>query len=337
MRLEPPSWWYSRKMPALAWGLFPISLAYGTAVKARFQRTVPYKSKLPVICAGNFTMGGAGKTPTALMLAGLLKAAGWKPAFLTRGYGGSERGPYLVVPGRDGADKVGDEALLLSRIAPTIVSRSRPDGARLIETLGADIIVMDDGFQNPSLEKDFNLVVIDGGAGLGSSRVFPMGPLRAPLAFQAALADAILVINAKGARLPVLGKDLERIPRFDGTIAPLPSPFEFRGQKVVAYCAIGRPSKFFATLEETGAIICKRRSFPDHHSFSEAEAKFLMDEARVQNARLVTTEKDLARLEGKDGSLKVLREQSAPLPVHLEISPDRQTRLMRLISASCKP
>jgi tetraacyldisaccharide 4'-kinase len=195
LRLEPPSWWYSERIPPAAWGLLPVSALYGAAVQKRFRDAKPYRSKLPVICVGNFTMGGAGKTPVALKLAALLLDHGIRPGFLTRGYGGSERGPYLVNAASDGAARVGDEPLLLAETAPTVVSRDRPAGARLLESLAVDAIVMDDGFQNPSLAKDFSLIVIDAAAGFGSGRVFPLGPLRAPLAFQAAMADAILLLG----------------------------------------------------------------------------------------------------------------------------------------------
>ncbi len=197
MRLEPPSWWYGGRIPFAAWGLWPISAVYGKLVERRFRAVSPYRSKLPVICIGNFTMGGAGKTPMALKLASLLREAGLKPGFLTRGYGGSERGPHLIDSAEDGADRVGDEPLLLAKAAPTVVSRDRPAGAKLLETLGVDAIVMDDGFQNPSLEKDFSLIVVDAGTGVGCGHVFPLGPLRASLAFQLGKADAAVILGAR--------------------------------------------------------------------------------------------------------------------------------------------
>ncbi len=197
MRLEPPPWWYGGRIPAAAWGLLPVSAIYGALVQRRFRKASPYSSKLPVICVGNFTVGGAGKTPVALKLASLLSDEGRKPGFLTRGFGGHERGPHLVDAALDDAARVGDEPLLLADAAATVVSRDRPLGARLLETLGLDTIIMDDGFQNPSLKKDFSLIVIDAGAGIGSGRVFPLGPLRAPLRFQAGMADAILILGGK--------------------------------------------------------------------------------------------------------------------------------------------
>src|SRR5579883_1930614 len=228
MRLEPPSWWYDSPVPPAAYGLWPVAALYGAAVKGRFARSSPFRSKLPVICVGNFTMGGAGKTPVALELAALLRAAGRNPAFLARGFGGKERGPYSIQLAADNSERVGDEAPLLARAAPTIVSRDRVAGAKLAEKSAADIIVMDDGFQNPSLVKDFSLVVVDGGAGLGSGRVFPLGPLRAPLAFQMALASAIVVLGsgrpARRLAAQLSGEKFASIPLFEADIVPIVPP-----------------------------------------------------------------------------------------------------------------
>lgn len=209
LRLEPPSWWYGERIPAAAWGLLPVSAMYSVLVERRFRKAQPYRSKLPVICVGNFTMGGAGKTPVALKLASMLRELGRKPGFLTRGYGGKERGPHRVNPDLDIAARVGDEPLLLAEAAPTVVSRNRPLGAQVLEALDIDVIIMDDGFQNPSLAKDFSLIAVDAGAGIGSGRVFPSGPLRARLDFQASMADAIILLAGQdGGRCgaDILGK-----------------------------------------------------------------------------------------------------------------------------------
>src|SRR6185295_14087125 len=160
--------------------LAPLGNLYGRIAEKRFADITPYRSRLPVVCIGNFTAGGGGKTPTALAIAALLKELGTKPAFLTRGYGGSSKGPVLVKPG-DRAAEVGDEPLLLAEAAPTMVSADRPAGAKAIEATDASVIVMDDGFQNPSLAKDLSLVVVDAGSGLGNGLIMPAGPLRTPL------------------------------------------------------------------------------------------------------------------------------------------------------------
>ena len=272
MRLEPPCWWYGGdRIPLAAWALWPVSAVYGGIVERRFTAASTFRSKLPVICVGNFTMGGAGKTPVALKVVSMLRETGRKPGFLTRGYGGSERGPHLIDSATDGADRVGDEPLLLARAAPTVVSRDRPAGARLLETLGVDAIVMDDGFQNPSLEKDLSLVVVDAGAGVGCGRVFPLGPLRAPLAFQLRKADAVVILGAQDrTNAAELIEQKSRqfrsmpLPVFNAKIVPAVTG-EPRGRPFLAFCGIGRPDKFFDTLWEAGIAVVKSRSFPDHH------------------------------------------------------------------------
>jgi tetraacyldisaccharide 4'-kinase len=328
MPLEPPSWWFNGRVPLAAWGLWPVSLLYGSIVEARFAMATPYRSKLPVICIGNFTMGGAGKTPVALKLAALLAAEGRRPAFLSRGFGGREPGPRAVDPNNDTAEAVGDEPLLLVRMAATVVSRKRPAGAQLLEKLGAGVIIMDDGFQNPSLRKDFSLVVVDAGAGIGSGRVFPLGPLRAPLAFQNGKADAILVLGSGDSS--DLSAKFAEIPIFRATIAPA-STAHLAGRRFVAFCGIGRPAKFFATLREAGLEIVHEGGFPDHHPYTEAEARGLLDLAREKGAELITTEKDHVRLTRKAGIFEELYHATATLPITVRFAGDGEERLLKLI------
>ncbi len=332
---EPPSWWYDGRIPTAAWGLLPVSAAYGAIVKKRFRSAAPYRSKLPVICVGNLTMGGAGKTPVALKLASLLSEAGRKPGFLTRGYGGNEQGPYKVDAAASGADRVGDEPLLLARAAATVVSHDRPSGAMLLEALGVDTIIMDDGFQNPSIEKDFSLIVVDAGAGLGSARVFPLGPLRAPLDFQLARADAVLILGRGGRRAEVVALiEQERrrpLPIFGAGIVPL-VPDGLRDRQFLAFCGIGRPGKFFDTLKEAGISAVKSRSFPDHHPYTEDDARSLMADAKALNVGLITTEKDRVRLQGKGGALADLYQSAAALPITIEFWGDAEERIMLALS-----
>ena len=346
MRLEPPSWWYGGdRIPLAAWVLWPASAAYGGITERRFRTASPYRSKLPVICVGNFTMGGAGKTPVALKLAAMLREAGRKPGFLTRGYGGSERGPHLIDSTTDGADRVGDEPLLLARAAPTVVSRDRPAGAKLLETLGVDAIIMDDGFQNPSIEKDFSLIVVDGGAGVGCGHVFPLGPLRAPLAFQLEKADAVVILGARdradvAERIETRSKQIRPVPLpvFNARIVPAVTA-ELYGQPFLAFCGIGRPGKFFDTLREAGIAVVKSRSFPDHHPYAEADARSLLAEAKALNAGLLTTEKDHARLTGAEGPLAELYCSAVALPISVEFTDGGEAHLSRLIAplSSRKP
>jgi tetraacyldisaccharide 4'-kinase len=318
MRLEAPFWWY-RKKGALASALAPLGRLYGRLAETRAARAEPYRSRLPVICIGNFTAGGGGKTPTAIAVAALLAELGVRPAFLTRGYGGSSAGPTLVKQSQS-AEEVGDEPLLLAETASTMVSTDRPAGAKAIEATEADTIVMDDGFQNPSLTKDLSLVVVDAAVGLGNGLVMPAGPLRAPLEAQLPRADALVVIGGGGKAADLIeafktqGKPVLKarlIPRQDKRwLGVLP---------VIGFAGIARPSKFFATLRDCGARLIEQRSFPDHHRYTEREARTLLKAAKERNAMLVTTEKDFVRLpEEEDTALGELRHRSRPFPVAVE-------------------
>jgi len=332
MRLEPPGWWYGsgaadRFKAAL---LAPAGLLYGAAVKARFARTAAYRSSLPVICVGNFTVGGAGKTPLALAIARMLATMGRKPAFLTRGYGGRLAGPHVVDGGRDQADDVGDEALLLSRAAPTVLARKRPEGAKTIEALGVDVIIMDDGFQNPSLAKDLAIIVVDDRAGIGNGRVFPAGPLRAPLEFQMERAQAIVRVGSSAGDRPFSSHGLMTL---EARLEPAGETAWLHDAPVVAFSGIGRPAKFFDTLEDCGARLVETRAFPDHHRFSEADAQSLLENATQAGAQLVTTEKDWVRISARSDAFARLRQAARPLPVRLEFHGDGEDQLRRLIQA----
>jgi tetraacyldisaccharide 4'-kinase len=271
-----------------------------------------------VICVGNFVVGGAGKTPTAQAFARLARSRGYRPGFLTRGYGGRRSGPLLVDPAKHNSAEVGDEALLLATVAPTVMSRDRPAGARLLAESGVDLIVMDDGFQNPSLAKDLSVVAVDAGAGIGNGLVMPAGPLRAPLAPQLRRADALIVIGEGGAAEPIIRAAARAgRPTIRARLKPLKIK-EWRKEPILAFAGIGRPEKFFATLAEIRAPVAKTMSFPDHHRYSEADAERLLAHAAAANLRLVTTEKDMARLAGAGGALARLREKAEALPVMLE-------------------
>lgn len=333
MRLEPPGWWHGTR-PAdrlKAALLAPAGFLYGSATKARFALAKPYRSTLPVICVGNFTVGGAGKTPLALAIAAMAEVMGRKPAFLTRGYGGSLAGPHRVEQERDSAAEVGDEPLLLARAAPTIVARERLAGAKAIEALGADLIIMDDGFQNPSLVKDLALIAIDAGAGFGNGRVFPAGPLRAPLRYQIKWAHAAIIIG-KGTK-HVTRRLAGSLPVIRARLAPYGGSEWLDGQPVFAFCGIGRPRKFFATLTECGAVLAGVEPFPDHHAFTEAEAALLIRKAAQLNAALVTTEKDWLRISAPTGPLAELKALARPLAVRIAFRGDGELRLRALIDA----
>ncbi|MFC4170618.1 tetraacyldisaccharide 4'-kinase [Microvirga sp. GCM10011540] len=295
----PAFWWQAAPSP-LAHLLRPASLIYG-AVAARRMGRPGAQAGLPVVCIGNFTAGGAGKTPTALAVAELLEAAGESPAFLSRGYGGRLAGPVEVTDHHTAAD-VGDEPLLLARRAPTIVSRDRPAGAQLALEIGATAVIMDDGLQNPSLRKDCVIAVVDGATGIGNGLPLPSGPLRAPMAVQWPAIDAILVIGEGEAGDAVAGEAEQMGKRaFRARLVPYPAAAEaLRDRRVLAFAGIGRPEKFFDTLRECGARVEQTRIFPDHHPYSPADLDVLRGEAARAGLQAVTTEKDLARIAGMD-------------------------------------
>jgi tetraacyldisaccharide 4'-kinase len=312
---KTPSWWY-RKTGGVAAALSLPALLYGRVAAARMERPAAYRARLPVICIGNFTAGGGGKTPTAIAIASALKAMGKRPAFLTRGYGGTAKG-VVHVAGQD-AETVGDEPLLLAAAAPTFVSADRVAGAKAIEATNADVIVMDDGFQNPTLAKDLSLIVVDGGSGLGNGRVIPAGPLRAPLDVQMARADALLVIGeSKKSDSLVASFEAAGKPVLRAKITPNCDARWLSVMPVIGFAGIARPAKFFATLKSNGAGLIASHGFGDHHRFTEKDAKALLEEANERKAMLVTTEKDWARLpdDDEESACTELKHRSRPFPI----------------------
>jgi tetraacyldisaccharide 4'-kinase len=313
---EPPFWWRAAGIESCL--LSPVAAIYG-AVAASRLRSEGYRAGVPVVCVGNPTLGGAGKTPTALAVARMLQAAGERPVFLSRGYGGRRRGPLVVAPDRDRAADVGDEPLLLARMAPTVVAHDRVAGAKAAHAAGASVIVMDDGFQNPSLAKDFSVLVIDGRRGLGNSKVFPAGPLRAPLDAQLARADAVVLVGGVGEDAAAAGAAAEarKLPLFRARLEPDRAVIAaLAGRRVIAFAGIGDPEKVFATLREAGIAIAATRSFADHHRYTPADARDLCRLADAEGLTLVTTEKDKARLQGEE-AMAELAARIRVLPVGL--------------------
>ncbi len=295
--MRAPAFWQAREPTPAARLLEPLSALYG-AVAARRMSRPGEPAAVPVICVGNVTVGGAGKTPTALALAEILTLMGPQPVFLTRGYGGRLRGPEWVVPALHAAPDVGDEPLLLARHAPTVVSRDRVAGAALAVRGGAGVVLMDDGLQNPALKKDLAIAVVDAGAGIGNGLVMPAGPLRAPLAAQWPRIDALVLLgegnrgDAVAAEASVLGKPVlrARLVPDPGVAAGL------KGRRVLAFAGIGRPDKFFATLEALGAEVVAREGFADHHPFTAHELEAMTARAARDGLVAVTTEKDAVRI-----------------------------------------
>lgn len=314
---DPAFWWRPR---GLASGLLaPIGTIYGVIAAARMTQAGA-RAGVPVICVGNFTLGGAGKTPTAMMLARLLIEAGERPCFLTRGYGGDVAGPHRVDAEKDTAVRVGDEALLLAHVAPTIVARDRVAGAAAAKTAGASVIIMDDGLQNPSLAKDYTIAVVDGRRGIGNGEVFPAGPLRAPLAAQLTKTDALLVVgDGDGARDVLAAAQARGLAIYRGRLAPdLAAIGDLKARKVLAFAGIGDPEKFFTTAAAAGIAIAERRAFPDHHPFSAEDAASLVMTAEHDGLALLTTAKDRARMAGEP-VLAALAAKSHVLPVTMVV------------------
>jgi tetraacyldisaccharide 4'-kinase len=311
----PGFWWREPGFEAAL--LSPLAAIYGAVAARRLARS-GVRAGVPVICVGNPTVGGAGKTPTAIAIARMLLAAGKQPMLLTRGYGGRLDGPVMVEPAHT-AVQVGDEPLLLARTAPTIVAQDRVAGAHFARDTGAGVIVMDDGFQNPSLAKDLSLLVVDT-RGIGNGRVLPAGPLRAPLAPQLDRASALLIV---GGGLPALESAARSrgLPVFHGTLEPDADVVaSLRGTRVLAFAGIGNPEKFFATLGAAGIEAPVRRSFGDHHRYSVVEARALLRDAETGGLQLLTTEKDFARLQD-DAAVADLARRVRTLPVTVKIAP----------------
>jgi len=290
--IAAPRFWSERNHPA-ARLLSPFGALYGAIAARRMRHEAPVAG-IPLIVIGGLTAGGDGKTPLALAIAARLIALGARPAFSTRGYGRAGSGaPFLVDLSRCRPRQAGDEARLLARLAPTFVGADRRAAAEMAKRLGADVLVLDDGFHSRRLAADLALLAIDSQYGAGNGRCLPAGPLRAPLAAQIAAADALVSIgDGAAAALPDGDK-----PRFLARLAPCPSAAQrLAGARVFAFAGIARPEKFRRTLQEMGAEVVGTRWFGDHHWFTARDLRALRRDAEHLGAALVTTEKDAARL-----------------------------------------
>jgi tetraacyldisaccharide 4'-kinase len=316
--MREPAFWHAPK----SWKshlLRPLGALYG-AIAAQRLRRQGFDAGVPVFCVGNYHVGGAGKTPTVLALAKILRELGEIPVVLSRGYGGRLRGPVMVDPARHSAVDVGDEPLMLAPQIPVAVSRERVNGVALARSQRASVILMDDGFQNPSIAKDASLIVIDGERGLGNGFVLPAGPLRAPLKPQLARTDALIVVGEGAAGKAVAAEIAAREGLvLSSHLEPDPASLEkLKGKRVFAFAGIGDPQRFFRTLRGAGIDVVRERSFADHHAFSESEIESLIADARADQLTLVTTEKDFARLRGADDTT-FLRD-IVPFAVTLEFA-----------------
>lgn len=334
MPIEEPRWWYGPSWPAMATLLQPVAALYGGMALVRYRRARPYRSRLPVICAGNLVAGGAGKTPLALWIVRHLQQQGHRPAFLSRGYGGRLVGPHKVDPLNDTAHDTGDEPLLLAQSAPTIIARDRAAGARMIEATAATHIVMDDGLQNPGLTKDLSLAMVDAARWIGNGRVIPAGPLRTALPFQAKLVDALIIggSDTDHSELPRALQDHFSCPVIQARRIAENKTDELHRQPWIAFAGIGRPAGFFEMLEANGARIAVRVPFADHHPFTPSDAQSLLTLAQTHDAGLITTEKDWVRLSQGSGVLGHLKASANVLKLRLTFSESDEARMRDLLA-----
>ena len=309
--MKAPHFWKNKNI--LSSLLMPAAWLYRLAGWCRGALVRPYRSHLPVICVGNITSGGTGKTPVTAYLATLAKAQGLRPVILSRGYGGTITTPTFVDPASHEARICGDEPLLLSQSAPVVIARHRGEGARFIEAQNRfDLIIMDDGMQNPQLHKDSIIAVFDGKIGIQNGRIFPAGPLRTPLAQGRKQADIILINGADETALRAQIGDKSALSFSLKAEAAIPAMK--KDTPLFAFAGIGRPERFFETLADEGYYLVQTKDFGDHHHYNQAEISALVEGARALSALLITTHKDWVRLP------PAIQKHIAYLPVSLHIS-----------------
>ncbi len=327
--MRAPDFWATGAGP-WPYLLAPAGWLYGTIGAIERALSRPFKTGIRVICVGNLTAGGTGKTPVAMALARMLTGEGATIGFLSRGYGGIAGGPIRIDPSRMAAAAVGDEALLLATLAPTWVAKKRKTAIGALIAAGLDHVILDDGFQDPALVKDVSLVVVDGETGFGNGRCIPAGPLREPIETGLARADGVIVMghDRAGVTQQVVAAAPE-LPVFAARLVPSAASAKLKGRRVFAFAGIGRPEKFRATLVEIGADIQAFRPYPDHHAYDANEASLLVGEAMAADAMPVTTAKDWVRLP------KSMRDQVEV--VEVEAAFDDEAALMALISGRRHP
>lgn len=290
----PPFWW--QKPDWRAYALYPASAVYAAVARRRMTHAKREKIDIPVLCVGNFTVGGAGKTPVAIALAKQAKRMRLSPGFLSRGFGGSFPAPHVVDAHHDSARHVGDEPLLLAEHAPVAVTPDRAAGARLLASRGCDLVIMDDGFQSARIHMDYALLVIDGRRGVGNGHIIPGGPVRAPLVHQLRFAQGLLKIGEGDAANHIIRMASRAGRPVYEAHNEIRDPGQFAGRRFLAFAGIGDPEKFFQTVRNAGGAVEMTRTFPDHHFFSKDDLADLAATAKGKGLDLITTTKDAVRL-----------------------------------------
>ena len=312
--MQAPKFWY-RSRSWQAFMLSPLGMVYAWATARRQKNARPTRVDIPVICIGNLNVGGTGKTPTTIAIAQMLTSRGIAVHIVSRGYGGSLQAVTQVDPRVHTADETGDEPLLMAAFAPTWVANERVAGARAAQNAGADVILLDDGFQDPSLIKDLSIIVVDATRGFGNGRCLPAGPLREPVHVGLKRANAVISIGEPEAQSQFRERSadqLGRIAHITASLKPIEMGMPWAEGRYLAFAGIGDPEKFFATLRGLGAPLVRTVALDDHQKLARPMIQRLMKEAQSMNAQLVTTEKDAARLPAD------LRSGILSLPVRLE-------------------